>query len=83
MLIKAMGRQQGQQISNRVVHISVQLLSPESLATKMVREDNLMYIMLMSLKYMMDCVVTHVDSKLRLLQYHSLCALSYIYISKA
>ncbi|KAK2143057.1 hypothetical protein LSH36_882g00050 [Paralvinella palmiformis] len=62
MLIRALGRHQRQQISNRVVHISVQLLSPQSLATKMVKEDNLMYIMLTSLKYLMDCAGTIVDS---------------------
>ncbi|KAJ6638423.1 E3 ubiquitin-protein ligase Ubr3, partial [Pseudolycoriella hygida] len=40
-------------LSNRVVHMSVQLFSNESLALKMVRELNLLHVMVISLKMMM------------------------------
>ena len=82
MLIKANGRQQRQQISNRVVHISVQLLSPESLATKMVREDHLMYIMLTSLKYMMALVLTGVDSMYAHINHELSCGLQFYCIPR-
>ncbi|XP_064647278.1 E3 ubiquitin-protein ligase ubr3-like [Lineus longissimus] len=45
-------------ISNRVVHISVQLFSNEMLATKMVENNQLMGIMIASLDYMMKGVLT-------------------------
>ena len=51
-----------QTISNRVVHVSVQLLSPERLAMKMVREYHLLHIMLASLDHMMRCIL--IDSGL-------------------
>ncbi|KAI0233528.1 E3 ubiquitin-protein ligase UBR3 [Lamellibrachia satsuma] len=44
-------------ISNRVVHISVQLLSPEGLACKMVDEHHLLPIMLGSLRHMLNGVL--------------------------
>ena len=53
-----MGCPEKPRISNRVVHISVQLLSPEKLARKMVDEHNLLYIMLGSLKHMMEQALT-------------------------
>lgn len=40
-------------LSNRVVHMSVQLFSNESLALKMVEELNLLHVMIISLKSMM------------------------------
>lgn len=40
-------------LSNRVVHMSVQLFSNESLALKMVNELNLLHVMIISLKLMM------------------------------
>ena len=46
-----------QTISNRVVHISVQLLSPENLAMQMVDEYGLLYLMLISLEYMMKSIL--------------------------
>ncbi len=50
-----------QTISNRVVHVSVQLLSPEGLACKMVENHNLLYIMLISLNSMLQRVLTSSD----------------------
>ena len=44
-------------ISNRVVHISVQLLSPEGLACKMVDDHHLLPIMLGSLRHMLNGVL--------------------------
>lgn len=41
-------------LSNRVVHMSVQLFSNESLALKMVEELNLLHVMIISLKAMMS-----------------------------
>lgn len=41
-------------LSNRVVHMSVQLFSNESLALKMVEELNLLHVMIISLKTMMS-----------------------------
>lgn len=40
-------------LSNRVVHMSVQLFSNESLALKMVEELSLLHVMVISLKMMM------------------------------
>lgn len=40
-------------LSNRVVHMSVQLFSNESLALKMVEELDLLHVMVISLKMMM------------------------------
>lgn len=40
-------------LSNRVVHMSVQLFSNESLALKMVEELSLLHVMIISLKLMM------------------------------
>jgi E3 ubiquitin-protein ligase UBR3 len=45
-------------ISNRVVHISVQLFSNEQLALKMVKDHHLLSIMIGSLDYMMKGVLT-------------------------
>ncbi|XP_076228505.1 ubr3 ubiquitin ligase isoform X4 [Nomia melanderi] len=44
-------------LSNRVVHVSVQLFSNESLALKMVDELNLLHVMVISLKYMMSKIL--------------------------
>lgn len=41
-------------LSNRVVHMSVQLFSNENLALKMVEELNLLHVMIISLKAMMS-----------------------------
>ena len=48
-------------ISNRVVHISVQLLSPETLATLMVKDYHLIHIMLASLQHMMTAILVDAD----------------------
>jgi len=55
-------------ISNRVVHISVQLLSPEGLACKMVDEHHLLPIMLGSLRHMLNGVLvcSAINSECRL-----------------
>lgn len=50
-----------QTISNRVVHVSVQLLSPEELARRMVDEYHLLYLMLISLHGMLHRVLTASD----------------------
>ena len=47
-----------QTISNRVVHISVQLFSNEQLARKMVDDHHLLHIMLVSLDSMLKSVLT-------------------------
>lgn len=44
-------------LSNRVVHMSVQLFSNESLALKMVKELNLLHVMIISLKLMMSKIL--------------------------
>ena len=48
-------------MANRVVHISVQLLSPPILAEKMVVEYKLLHVILASLRHMVDSVLS-VDS---------------------
>ncbi|XP_055590598.1 E3 ubiquitin-protein ligase Ubr3-like [Uranotaenia lowii] len=45
-------------LSNRVVHMSVQLFSNESLALKMVEELSLLHVMIISLKQMMSKILT-------------------------
>ncbi len=45
-------------LSNRVVHVSVQLFSNEQLALKMVEELNLLHVMIISLKLMMSNILT-------------------------
>ena len=45
-------------ISNRVVHISVQLFSNEILAKKMVEEYNLLYILIVCLTNMLESILT-------------------------
>lgn len=40
-------------LSNRVVHVSVQLFSNEKLALKMTEQMNLLHVMVISLHYMM------------------------------
>ena len=47
-----------QTVANRVVHISVQLFSTESLACKMVQEYNLLYILIVSLNNMVEQILT-------------------------
>lgn len=44
-------------LSNRVVHMSVQLFSNESLALKMVEELSLLHVMIISLKIMMSKIL--------------------------
>lgn len=44
-------------LSNRVVHMSVQLFSNESLALKMVNELSLLHVMIISLKLMMSKIL--------------------------
>lgn len=44
-------------LSNRVVHVSVQLFSNESLALRMTEQLNLLHIMVVSLKYMMSKIL--------------------------
>jgi E3 ubiquitin-protein ligase UBR3 len=41
-------------LSNRVVHVSVQLFSNEKLALKMTEQMKLLHVMVISLKYMMS-----------------------------
>jgi E3 ubiquitin-protein ligase UBR3 len=45
-------------LSNRVVHVSVQLFSNESLAFRMAEHLNLLHVMVISLKYMMSKILT-------------------------
>ncbi|XP_022907951.1 E3 ubiquitin-protein ligase Ubr3 [Onthophagus taurus] len=44
-------------LSNRVVHVSVQLFSNESLALRMTEQLNLLHIMVVSLKYMLGKIL--------------------------
>jgi E3 ubiquitin-protein ligase UBR3 len=44
-------------LSNRVVHVSVQLFSNERLAFRMVEDLNLLHVMVISLKYMMGKIL--------------------------
>ncbi|XP_069676263.1 E3 ubiquitin-protein ligase Ubr3 isoform X3 [Periplaneta americana] len=44
-------------LSNRVVHVSVQLFSNESLAFRMAEHLNLLHVMVISLKYMMSKIL--------------------------
>jgi hypothetical protein len=44
-------------LSNRVVHVSVQLFSNESLAVRMVEQLNLLHVMVISLKRMMSSIL--------------------------
>lgn len=44
-------------LSNRVVHVSVQLFSNEALALRMVDRLNLLHVMVTSLKYMMSKIL--------------------------
>jgi E3 ubiquitin-protein ligase UBR3 len=44
-------------LSNRVVHVSVQLFSNERLAYRMVEDLNLLHVMVISLKYMMGKIL--------------------------
>ncbi|XP_068083669.1 E3 ubiquitin-protein ligase Ubr3 isoform X2 [Anabrus simplex] len=44
-------------LSNRVVHVSVQLFSNESLAFRMAENLNLLHVMVISLKYMMSKIL--------------------------
>ncbi|KAG5894132.1 hypothetical protein JTB14_004070 [Gonioctena quinquepunctata] len=44
-------------LSNRVVHVSVQLFSNESLALRMTEQLNLLHVMVVSLKYMMSKIL--------------------------
>lgn len=44
-------------LSNRVVHVSVQLFSNESLAFRMVENLKLLHVMVISLKYMMSKIL--------------------------
>jgi E3 ubiquitin-protein ligase UBR3 len=44
-------------LSNRVVHVSVQLFSNESLALRMAEKLNLLHVMVISLKYMMSKIL--------------------------
>lgn len=44
-------------LSNRVVHVSVQLFSNESLALRMVDQLKLLHVMVISLKYMMSKII--------------------------
>ncbi|KAL4222682.1 E3 ubiquitin-protein ligase ubr3 [Mactra antiquata] len=55
VLVNALDRQT---VANRVVHISVQLFSNESLACQMVREYNLLYILILSLNHMIEGILT-------------------------
>lgn len=44
-------------LSNRVVHVSVQLFSNEGLAFRMAEKLNLLHVMVISLKYMMSKIL--------------------------
>ena len=50
-----------QTIANRIVHVSVQLISPEELAQKMVDDRQLLYLVLISLHGMLQKVLTTSD----------------------
>lgn len=54
MLVSALDRST---VANRVVHVSVQLFSNETLACKMVDEFNLLYILILSLNNMIENIV--------------------------
>lgn len=44
-------------LSNRVVHVSVQLFSNESLALRMTEQLSLLHVMVVSLKFMMGKII--------------------------
>jgi len=44
-------------LSNRVVHVSVQLFSNEGLALRMTEQLSLLHVMVLSLKYMMSKIL--------------------------
>lgn len=75
-------------LSNRVVHVSVQLFSNESLALKMTNELSLLHVMVISLKYMMAKILipNTLHGMLPTSYRNSLCTLRpvpmmYIYVS--
>ena len=55
VLVRALDRST---VANRVVHISVQLFSNEYLASEMVKEYNLLYILIVSLNNMIEGILT-------------------------
>ena len=55
VLVRALDRPT---VANRVVHISVQLFSNEQLACQMVKEYNLLYILIVSLNNMIEGILT-------------------------
>jgi len=67
-------------MSNRVVHVSVQLFSNEALALKMVEELNLLHVMIISLKQMVSKILIpntlHGELLIRLAIISSYCATS-------
>ena len=64
-------------LSNRVVHMSVQLFSNESLALKMVEELSLLHVMIISLKLMMSKIL--IPNSLHGKQHYDLCFFHIIY----
>ena len=48
-------------LSSRVVHVSVQLFSNESLALRMTEQLNLLHVMVVSLKYMMKKILSECE----------------------
>lgn len=71
-------------MSNRVVHMSVQLFSNESLALKMVEELSLLHVMIISLKLMMTKILmqnTLHGKNLKLIIYHYIYELLFYFRS--
>ena len=62
-------------LSNRVVHMSVQLFSNESLALKMVEELSLLHVMIISLKLMMSKIL--IPNSLHGKQHYDFCFFSH------
>ena len=64
-------------MANRVVHISVQLFSNEQLASQMVKEYNLLYILIVSLNNMIEGILTEstLQGKLDFIIYQSVIGL--------
>lgn len=65
-------------LSNRVVHVSVQLFSNESLAVRMVEQLNLLHVMVISLKRMMRNIL--IQSTLHGMYNITVCCLGWLEI---
>lgn len=67
-------------LSNRVVHVSVQLFSNESLALRMTEQLNLLHVMVISLKQMMSNIVIKTTLHSKLYYYYLLLIFDLIII---